>query len=422
MIDFYGVLSLVLTAAIAIAYLNHRYIHLQPTIAIMLASLLLSSAIIVLGKLGVCSYSISLANMLRKIDFYHLLINGMLSFLLFAGALHVNINDLKDSKWEITSLAIVSTVLSTLLLGIISYYLLQCLNLALPFIYCLLFGALISPTDPIAVLAMCKEVKAPRKLEVCIAGESLFNDGVGIVLFLTLYQLSFTHESSSWQSFSWLFLQEAGGGIAYGLLLGYLGYWLIKNIDDSKLEILITLAIATGGYAIAQILAVSGPLAMVVAGILIGNHGKRLSMSVKTQANLDNFWELVDEVLNALLFFLIGFELLIITFTWKVILASALAIALVLAVRFITVSLPLGLFKLKRRYPAHFIKILTWGGLRGGLALALALALPASAYRELILAMTYAVVVFSIAVQGISIKPLIRASNRDNAAAGSVDI
>lgn len=412
MIDIYTLMSLILTSAVIVAYLNHRYIQLQPTIAIMLSSLLLSLCIIILGKLGYSEFQQQIAFMLAKMDFNHLLMNGMLSFLLFAGALNVNINDLRNCKWEIFTLATIGTIASTLLVGILCYYLLNALHIQISFIYCLLFGALISPTDPIAVLAMCKEVKAPRKLEINIAGESLFNDGVGIVLFLTIYQIAFTTQTVTWENISFLFLQEAVGGILYGLGLGLVGYWLIKSIDDHKIEILLTLALATGGYALAQSIHVSGPLAMVVAGILIGNHGRRFSMSIKTRENLDNFWELVDEVLNALLFFLIGFELLIIKISPQELIACGIAIPLVLFVRFITVASPLSLFKLKQTYTPHFIKILTWGGLRGGLAVALALALPPSNYRNLILAMTYAVVIFSIAVQGTTIKPLIHLSKQ----------
>lgn len=413
MIDFYGFISLILTTAIIVAYINHRYIHLQPTISILVVSILVSLGLTVLDRLGYTSFSTNIGVILKRIDFNHLLMNGILSFLLFAGALNVNINHLRDSKWEIITLATFTTITSTFLIAIASYYLLNAFHIPITFIYCLLFGALISPTDPIAVLGMCKEVKAPHQLEVSIAGESLFNDGVGIVIFLTLYQIAFTQQDMSWQNVSSLFLQEAGGGILYGLMLGLLGYWLIKSIDDSKLEILITIAIATGGYALAQLIGVSGPLAMVVAGIMIGNHGRRLSMSIKTQENLDTFWELVDEVLNALLFFLIGFELLVIKFSGQEIIACLIAIPMTLLVRFITVGAPLSVFKRIKQYTPHTVKILTWGGLRGGLAVALALALPPSSYRNLILAMTYMVVIFSIVVQGTTIKPLIRLSKQE---------
>lgn len=410
--NFYSLLSFILTAAIGVAYLNHRYIRLQSTIAIMLASLMLSLGLIIIGQFGYTNLTNQVANILNKMDFYHLLMDGILSFLLFAGALNVNINDLKNYKWEILTLATLGTLASTLLIGSLTYYLLNLLHIPINFIYCLLFGALISPTDPIAVLGMCKEVKAPRQLEVSIAGESLFNDGVGIVLFLTIYQIAFSHTTVTWEGISLLFLEETVGGVLYGIGLGLTGYWLIKSVDDHKLEILITLALVTGGYALAQSIGVSGPLAMVVAGILIGNHGRRFSMSLKTQHNLDNFWELIDEILNALLFFLIGFELLIIKVTSQELIASMLAIPLILIIRFITVGAPLSLFKLKRQYTPHYIKILSWGGLRGGLAVALALALPASSYRNLILAMTYSVVIFSIAIQGTTIKPLIRLSKQ----------
>lgn len=406
----YSIFAIIITLAMGIGYVNTRFIKMQTTIAIMAGSLLISLLFIVAGKMGFHGYEPQISKLLATIDFRHLLLDGMLSFLLFAGALTVDINELKSQKWEIATLSSVSTILSTVFIGAATYYLLPLLDLNLPLIYCMLFGALISPTDPIAVLATFKEIGAPRKLNITVTGESLFNDGVGIVLFLTLYNLAFLDVPITAQNILYSFLRQTVGGIAYGALLGTFAYWLIKPIDDHKIEILITLAVVTGGYTLAQALDISGPLAMVVAGIFIGNRGRNFSMSKKSRESLDNFWELVDEILNAILFLLIGFELLIIKMGPHYLAAALMAVPLVLAVRFLVVSAPISLFKRKKRYPRHYTNILVWGGLRGGLAVALALALPNSHERNLILTMTYAVVMFAVIVQGLSVKHLVRMS------------
>ncbi len=410
--QLYNTFILIFAIAVGIAYINFRFIKLQTTIAIMSAALILSFVILVLGNLGFKELEQHATQMLSAIDFNKLLLDGMLSFLLFAGALTVDLNYLSERKWEIAILATLSTIASAALIGLSVYYIFN-LFLAhhLPLIYCLLFGALISPTDPIAVLATVKELKAPRELATTIAGESLFNDGVGIVIFLTLYRIAFTTAHPTWHSVSLLFIQEAFGGALYGIVLGYLAYWLIRPINNHTLEILITLVIVTGGYALALMLDISGPIAMVVAGIFIGNHGRRLFMSKDTCQRLDTFWELIDEILNVVLFLLIGLELLVIKLSYTHMLIGLAAIPLVLLVRFITVSIPINCFKIFRNYIPYFIMILTWGGLRGGLAVAMALAIPPSHSRDIILAMTYGVVVFSIVIQGTTAKSLVRRSN-----------
>ena len=402
--------AIIITLAVFISYINHRFIKMQPTIAIMGGALLISLALIILGQFGFTRIEHHVMQVLSKIDFHSLLIDGMLSFLLFAGALTVDISHLKNQKWEVGVLASMSTIASAILVGTLSYYLLQLFGFHLSFIYCMLFGALISPTDPIAVLATFRQVGAPHALDVTVSGESLFNDGVGIVIFLTIYQLAFHGGGApiTWESVSLLFLQQAIGGMLYGLLIGFLAYYLIKPIDDHRIVILITLLIVTGGYALAQALDISGPLAMVVAGIIIGNRGRTICMNEKTRESLDNFWELIDEVLNAVLFLLIGLELLVIHFHLNYLLAALSTIPLVLLVRWLTVAFPMSIFKLKRKYTPKFTTILVWGGLRGGLAVALALALPPSKERELILAMTYAVVAFAILVQGSTVKSLVK--------------
>jgi len=410
--NFYSTLAIILTLSIALTYVNHRFIHMQATIGIMFASLLLSLALLVSSAFGFASPKNQVAHFLTGIDFHALLINGMLSFLLFAGALTVDIQALRQRKWEIIILALGGTLSSTLILGVLIYYTLPLVGLHLTLMDCFMFGALISPTDPIAVLAMCKEVKAPRRLSACIAGESLFNDGVGIVIFLTLYTLTFTENPFSWETVAQLFVHQTIGGIVYGFLLGWFAAYLQKPIDDHKIEILLTIAVTTGGYTLAQYLGFSGPLAMVVCGLFLGNKGRSIKTSSarRYHKNLENFWEIIDELLNAILFLLIGFELLVIPLHAKPFLMGLLCIPVVLLVRFITVGTPLRLFKIWRTYSPHVIKIMTWGGLRGGLAVALALALPPGGARELILAMTYTVVLFSILIQGTTIKTLVKRS------------
>lgn len=409
MINPYELSSVILTVAVLIAYINHRYIGLQSTIAIMVGSMLLSCALLLIQHTGIANVVIRTEIILETINFKELLLHGMLSFLLFAGSMTINFNQLKSQRWEIGTLATVSTIASTLLVGTLSYYLLPFLGLHMPFLYCLLFGALISPTDPIAVLATFKEIGAPKNLEACVAGESLFNDGVAIVIFLTLYQLAFQGAAITFTNVTFLFIEETVGGILYGIILGYTANWLIKSCRDHKIAILITLVIVTGGYHFALVMDISGPLAMVIAGIFVGNKGRRGSKQNETRRILEVFWEAIDEVLNAILFFLIGFELLTLKASTVELIAIVAAIPLVLLIRLITVAIPMKMFQFSKR--PYMISMLTWGGLRGGLAVALALTLPANEYRDFILAMTYGVVAFSVIVQGITIRPLAKAAS-----------
>lgn len=401
----YSLASAVLTLAVLIGFINYRYIKLQSTIAIMAASLLISLILLVLQHAGIANITAATKNLLLRTHFHNLLINGLLSFLLFAGALTIDLSILKSEKWVIAILSSFSTIASTVIVGTLVYYLLPFVHIKLPYLYCLLFGALISPTDPIAVLATFKHIHAPKKLEICVAGEALFNDGVAIVIFLTLYALTFNHSPVTVSNISVLFLQQAIGGITYGIILGFIASLLIRQSRDIRMIILITLAVASGGYNLALAMHVSGPLAMVVAGIFIGNTEKS---HINQHDMLNMFWEIIDELLNAILFLLIGFELLVVQANgWEVI-AALLAIPLVLLVRFVTVATPICIMEPKQHRQPYLVSILTWGGLRGGLAVALALALPPSHYRNFILAMTYAVVAFAVIVQGLSIKPLAR--------------
>lgn len=408
--DLYLTASCILTLAILIAYVNHVFIKMQTTIAVMTASLLISLILIILTNSHLIKIEFKIVETLTSIDFGKLLINGMLSFLLFAGALTIDIHSLHAQRWEIFTLSFFSTVASTFLVAIGTFFFLPFIGLHLDFIYCLLFGALISPTDPIAVLATFKQLKAPKILGTTVAGESLFNDGVGIVMFVSLYQIAFAQEALTPSSVLLLFLQQTVGGIGYGVVLGFITSWLIKYADDHKIEILLTIGVATGGYALAQRLAMSGPLAMVVTGIIIGSYGRNQAMSAEAKAVLDEFWELIDEILNSILFLMIGFELLVIAKGEYYFIAALVAIPLVLIVRYITIIIPMAFFKLRRKYCPYMITILVWGGLRGGLAVALALSLPPGNYRQLILAMTYAVVAFAVIVQGITTKPLVSLS------------
>ncbi len=386
-------------------YLNHRVLRLPVTIGLMAIALAMSLILLLLGKLGF-DINVRAEAFIRSIDFNEALMHGMLSCLLFAGALHVNLSDLLDQKWVVGTLASVGVVLSTFVIGGASYYLFSLVGLHLPFLYCLLFGALISPTDPVAVMGILKEARLPKPLEVKVVGESLFNDGVGVVVFLVLMSL-IPRDSVLISDVVLLFVEEVLGGALLGILLGFGAYLMLKSVDNYQVEILITLALVMGGYELANLLHTSGPIAVVVAGLLIGNQGRRLAMSEKTREHLDAFWDLVDELLNAILFVLIGLEVLVLSYQSAYLKAGLVAIPLVLFARFITVWLQVKVFSLVREFSQRTVAILTWGGLRGGISVALALSLPAGPARDAILLITYTVVVFSILVQGLTIKRLI---------------
>ncbi|MEP6873699.1 MAG: sodium:proton antiporter [Burkholderiales bacterium] len=393
-----------------LAYLNHRFVRLPTTIGVMVIALALSLVIVALDVAGVShalrSYEESL---LRSVDFSDVLMQGMLSLLLFAGALHVDLSELKALRWPVASLALVGTLVSTLIVGFGLSWVLPWVGLALPLMYCLLFGALISPTDPIAVMGILKSAGAPKNLELVIAGESLFNDGVGVVIFALLLGMLTSGMAPATTSALALLAREAGGGIVFGLVLGYVTYRLLKSVDEYQVEVLLTLAAVMGGYALASHLHVSGPLAMVVTGLIIGNQGRALAMSDATRRYVDMFWELLDEILNAVLFVLIGMEVLLISFSVPVLAAGAVAIAVTLLARLLSVGLPVAGFGARFGMPPGAWRVLTWGGLRGGISVALALSLPVGPHRDTVLALTYCVVVFSILVQGLSIGRVVRA-------------
>jgi CPA1 family monovalent cation:H+ antiporter len=403
-----NIAAILITVSALFSFVNHRFIKLPTAIGLMLISLVASLLLLAAGKLGWGHLESQARLLLDSIDFNETLMQGMLSFLLFAGALHINLDDLAKQKWVISSLATVGILISTFLVGITTYYLLGFFNLHLDFIYCLLFGSLISPTDPIAVLGILKSANAPKTLETKIAGESLFNDGMAVVVFIVLLGIATGGHDVTARHIALLFVEEAVGGVLFGFVIGWLTYLMLKQVDNYQVEILLTLALVMGGYALASTIHTSGPIAVVVAGLLIGNQGRMLAMSDHTREHLDTFWELIDEILNAVLFVLIGLEVLVLPFTRDVLLASLAMIPLVLAARFISVGLPINLLRLHREISPGAVKILTWGGLRGGVSVALALSLPPSDAREIILAITYTIVVFSIVVQGLTIGKLVK--------------
>jgi len=406
--DVLNIAALLISLAAIFSYLNYRFIKLPTTIGVMLIALLLSLGLLLSRYLGWEELQFRAEAVLRGVDFHETLMDGMLSFLLFAGALHVNLEDLAKQKYVILILATVGVVVSTFLVGTLSWVILTGLGLEIHYIYCLLFGALISPTDPIAVMGILKSAGVSKSLETKIAGESLFNDGVGVVVFLVLLGIVSSSQVPTTSSVGMLLLQEAGGGLLFGLAIGLLGYALLHSIDNYQVEVLITLAVVMGGYALASYWHLSGPIAMVVAGLVIGNHGRLFAMSDKTREHLDTFWELVDEILNAILFVLIGMEVLVLSFRGEYLLAALAIIPVILLVRFVSVGLPITIMRRFRSFSPRVIQIMTWGGLRGGISVALALSLPLGAERDIIVAITYAVVVFSIVVQGLTIGPFVR--------------
>ncbi|CEO37990.1 sodium:proton antiporter [Photobacterium kishitanii] len=412
----YNTLCFLAAAAMLIAFINSKIGKMQTTIAITAGSLILSLLIIFAGHNGWFHLEDIASTQMGKINFENFLLKGILGFLLFAGGLGIKLPHLKEQKWEITTLALGSTLFSTFFIGFSLWGICQLLGIQLDLIYCLLFGSLISPTDPIAVLAIVKKMNAPRRISTQIEGESLFNDGFGLVIFVTLFTIAFGDQSPTVVSVSQLFLQEAIGGIVYGFILGLIFHYLICSTDDHSMELLLTIGIPTAGYAFAEIIHVSGPLAMVVSGIMIGNWTRYIGFSKESEEHLDHFWELVDEFLNGLLFLLIGMTMLEFSFHQEDWILMAIAIPLVLLSRYLSVKLPYLGFSHYRQYNPMSVKILTWGGLRGGLALAMAMAVPAGVMvipekdidvREIILVMTYSVVVFSILIQGSTITSLI---------------
>jgi len=409
----FDLIAILIVMAAVFSFINLKVLKLPAEIGLMVLTLLFSVAVFVAGCLFP-DIEAMVAALLAQFDFNEALLHGMLGFLLFAGALHVDLEDLARYRWTIAILATVGVLFSTVIVGGLTWGMLALIGLPMRFLDCLLVGALISPTDPIAVLGLLKRVGVPKSLEVQIAGESLFNDGVGVVVFTGLLGVASGLHRLELGHVALLFAQEAVGGALFGLVVGLLVFWMLRSVDEYKVEVLLSLALVAGGYALADALHLSGPIAMVVAGLMIGNHGRNFAMSATTIERLDQFWELVDEIFNAVLFVLIGLEVLALTFTAKNLVAGLLAIPIVLAARLISVGLPIRVLRRRVWFEPFTVRILTWGGLRGGISVALALSVPkespavAAPGRDVVLAITYVVVVFSIIVQGLTIGPLTR--------------
>ncbi len=407
--NYYYIISGLVFLAAAFGYLNVRFLKLPTTIGLMFITIVYT-----LGVLALSIFDDTLlraeARLIQEIDFKTVLMDYMLSFLLFAGALHTNFQELRAQRWPIIAFATIGVVVSTFLIGTASFYLLQLLGTDVSYLYCLLFGSIISPTDPIAVLGLLKQAQAPKRLEIKIVGESLFNDGVGVVLFLTLFKIAAsTDQAIEPLDILQLFGQEVFGGLLLGLGIGWISYRLMKSIDDFSVEVIITLAAVMVGTVAAQKLHLSAPLAMVSAGLLVGHDRvRRSAMSATTELYVDKFWELIDILLNAVLFVLIGMEMLILTYEGRYLLAGLLAVPIVLLCRYASLWLPVRVFERKLDFVPHTTAIMTWGGLRGGISIALALSLAPEMSREMFLVMTYVVVVFSILVQGLTIERVIR--------------
>ncbi|BDV42986.1 Na(+)/H(+) antiporter NhaP [Geotalea uraniireducens] len=405
--SLFEIITVLLVLTALFSYLNCRTIRLPTTVGVLLIAMAVSLGIAGSGMFGLHAAQRHAEAILASIDFDEALLHGMLTFLLFAGALHIRLDDLAGQKWTITLLSTVGVIASTFIVGGLSWYVLGLLGKPLPFIFCLLFGALISPTDPVAVLGIIKTAGVPKSLETKIAGESLFNDGIGVVAFMIILELARRELNVTVGAVAGLFVREAVGGTLVGLAAGFLAYLMLKRIDNYQVEIIITLALAMGAYNLADRLHTSGPLAVVVAGLLIGNQGRANAMSTTTRTRLDDFWELVDEILNALLFLLIGLEAQVITYTPAYLTAGALAIAIALLARWASVAGMAAILRGFRSFSPGTVNILTWGGLRGGISVALALSLPGGAERNAILVMTYMIVVFSIIVQGLTLGKLV---------------
>ncbi|MGF1754771.1 sodium:proton antiporter [Vibrio makurazakiensis] len=414
--SIYYTLCFLSAAAMFIAFVNSKIGKMQTTIAITAGAMMLSLLILIAGQNDWFQLTEIATSTMTSINFEDFLLKGILGFLLFAGGLGIKLPNLKDQKWEITVLALGATLFSTFFIGGALYGFCQLIGIQFDFVYCLLFGSLISPTDPIAVLAIVKKLDAPKRISTQIEGESLFNDGFGLVIFVTLFTIAFGTEVPTVSSVGFLFFQEAIGGIAYGFALGLLFHYLISSTNDHSMELLLTIGIPTAGYVFADVIHVSGPLAMVVSGIMIGNWTRFIGFSKESEEHLDHFWELVDEFLNGVLFLLIGMSMLLFKFHQEDWILMAFAIPLVLTARYLSVFISYIGFKRYRTYNPWAVKILTWGGLRGGLALAMALSIPSGILvipdkaidvKEIILVMSYAVVVFSILIQGSTITPMI---------------
>jgi Na+:H+ antiporter len=402
------IITILVVITAVFAYINTRFLKLPDTIGIMIVSIFFSFLLIIIRLLFPAASGLA-KDFIGSIDFSKVLLDIMLSFLLFAGALHTDGSLIKANRSSITVFAVVGVMLSALFVSVMLFFVFQLFHVPVNFLYCLLFGALVAPTDPIAVLGILTKAGAPKDVEIKIVGESLFNDGVGVVLFLSLLEIiTIGKENISTWEIILLLIKEIGGGILFGWVLGLVGYRMMKKIDHYQTEILITLAMVMGGYMLAQVLHISGPLAMVVAGLLTGNRSREQAMSKTTKLYIDKFWELIDVLMNAILFVLIGLELLTLAFNLNYLLAGLIAIPVTLFARYMSLLIPSSLFKKYIRTDQKTVWLMTWGGLRGGLSIAMALSLTAPLPKDQFVFMIYVIVMFSIIVQGLTVGRLVK--------------
>ncbi len=407
--NYYEIAAFLVVISAVFGYINEKYLKLPTTIGLMLIAIVFTLIVIVSSYIDPFLFD-QQKQFIQGIDFSEVLLDVMLSFMLFAGAMHTNFEQLKIQRRPVLGFAFIGTLISTLLVGGFTYIVFHLLGFSVDFIYTLLFGALISPTDPIAVLGILKKIGVNKKIETIIVGESLFNDGIGVVIFLTIYKIA-SHGLAGTKTLDVLklFGIEVFGGIALGLFLGWIAYKMMKEIDNFDTEVMVTLALVMGGSLLAHKIHVSAPLTMVTAGLVIGNDTVRNNaMSEITEAYVDKFWELIDVLLNTVLFVMIGMELLVISFKLQYVVAGLISIVIVLVSRYLSVKPLLSYFQRKFRFIPKTDWIMTWGGLRGGISIALALSLPKDMYRDLFLVMTYMVVVFSIIIQGLTLPRFIQ--------------
>ena len=414
MVSAFDIVAMLLVLTAAFGWLNHVVFRLPHTIGLLVMGLL-ASLVLILIELSIpqISQHENLTNLFRRIDFQSFVLNGMLAFLLFAGALHVNLSVLRRRTWVVGVMATLGVMISTAVVGIGLWWASVLVSPGLPLVWALVFGSLISPTDPVAVISTLKSVRVPEVLEADMSGKSLFNDGVGVVVFTILVAIATGGEEASDvdpTQAAGLFVLEAVGGGVLGLVTGYIAYCATRAIDDYPIETLISLGLATGTYALAAKLHTSGPIAVVVAGIFLGNRGPRDAMSDETQRYLFSFWTLLDEILNSVLFLLIGLEVIVLRFDASFSLLAAASVPLVLFARLLAVSISVSILRVRQSFVRGTIPVLVWGGLRGGISIALALSLPEVTYKPELLAATYAVVIFSIVVQGLTLRVVAKRS------------
>ncbi len=402
--ELYYSFSLLIVLATVFEYINYRLLKLPSTIGIMVIAIIVSIVLILFGENLFPKTTDHLYKLIGGFDFTEVLMGAMLNFLLFAGGIHLNINDLKKQFWPVVMFASVGVVISTFAVGFATYYILPLVGIKIPLLYCLVFGALISPTDPVAVLGILKKANVSKELETKVAGESLFNDGVAVVVFTILLQLAVgKHVDTSVEGITTLLLKEAGGGLLLGVILGYVASRAMRDVNDYILSVLVTLSVVMGGYLVAHSLHFSGPLTMVAAGLFMGNFNEKFKKKSETQDYIIKFWELIDEIMNAVLFLFIGFELLLIKNMNHYLFAGAICIMIVLLSRIVSIFIPSKMMSRRDRFSPTTMKVLVWGGLRGGVSIALALSIPSNEYSGAIISITYCVVVFSIVVQGLTI-------------------